>query len=65
MQKARPFLLTPPVTVSPKLFRQVTEYEHLIGCPAADAKIRENNKINHVRPGDKGYLRLSYEILGR
>jgi hypothetical protein len=74
MQKEEKIIPSPP-SVSPKidemlrakscfrtqLLRQVTGYDNLIGCPAADAKIRENNQINKVRPGDEGYLPLSYE----
>jgi hypothetical protein len=44
-----------------KLRRQVTDQEELIGNPAADAKICENNAINKVTPGQDGYIPLSCE----
>lgn len=51
-----------PRTTSPKFHRQVTDYATLIGCPAADAKLKQNNIINRLHPGDDGYLPLSGEL---
>lgn len=45
----------------PRLLRQITECEKLVGIPDADDKICENNVHNHVKSGEKGYIPLSHE----
>lgn len=47
---------------SPKLMRQITEQNSILGIPEADAKIFQNNMKNHVKKGQDGYIPLSYDF---
>lgn len=45
----------------PRLLREITNCENIIGLPEADAKIKQNNKINKLNRYDVNYIPLSYE----
>lgn len=48
-------------TTTIRLRRQITNQDQLVGNPLADAKVQETNAINHVSPGEEGYIPLSHE----
>ena len=46
-----------------RLMRQITNASYWIGDPIADDKIRQNNRANNVKYGDKGYIPESHEYI--